>query len=72
MTRIELMEMLTECAKLYAPGAVASVKRNRHMNDCVDEDISVVVAEALVVDFVNFVGYQQGLDWGLYTKDLAE
>lgn len=71
MLKRDLLEMLTNDAKKYVAQAQESVIRNRHMNE-LDEgvEISQQHIEAVVVDFVNYVGMNQCVDWALYTKDL--
>lgn len=71
MSKIELLEMLTKFAKEYCPKAALSVHRNSHMNNLLsDTEIPSGVSDALIVDFINFVGTKQGVDYGLYTSDL--
>jgi len=36
------------------------------------ENIPQEVVDALLVDFINYVGVWQGVDYGMYTKDLNE
>ncbi|MDO8571687.1 MAG: hypothetical protein Q7R79_03330, partial [bacterium] len=81
MTRGELLNFLTEESKKYRQTALSSLERNGHMNDLSKEDISKLntdgqliqrVVDALLVDFINFVGVNQCVDYGLYTKDLSE
>lgn len=77
MTKIELLKMLDREAKSYRKTALASIERNGHMNDLSTMDIRVMkedqerfqrFADAILVDFVNYIGNGQGLDYGLYTK----
>jgi len=71
MTRGELMEMLVKYLRQYrSDGVIESVKRNSHMNDYKGEKISQESIDAVLVDFVNFVGMQQGIDLALYAADL--
>ena len=72
VTRADLLNYLTEKAKDYRLDAVKSINRNRHMND-LDRvtKVSQKVVDALLVDFINYVGTQQCVDYGLYTKDLV-
>jgi len=72
MTKGELLQMLCDDAKSYCPGAAMSIARNSHMNEYQGEYVSQIVVEALIVDFVNFVGSKQCLDLGFYTKHLKE
>jgi len=67
----ELLEALNKFAKTYAPQAIDSIKRNSHMNNITqDEPISNKVTDAILVDFINYIGMQHGIDYGLYTQDL--
>lgn len=79
MTRGKLLNLLDGEATRYREEALSSIERNRHMNDLSEKDIAKLkenrewaqrIADALLVDFVNFVGVGQGLDYGLYTKHL--
>lgn len=71
MTNGDLLNLITTHAKNYRKDAAKSVLRNNHMNDIAKSDkIPQKVIDALLVDFVNFVGMQHCMDWGLYTIDL--
>ena len=74
MTKIQLLEMLTNRAKGYRLNAVDSINRNRHMNDIsnLSEMPDQHVVDAILVDFINSVGAAQGVDYGLYTQDLNQ
>jgi hypothetical protein len=69
MTKAELLNMLTRNAKEYRKGAMQSIKRNNHMNNATGEKIRQDDIDALLVDFINYVGVCQGIDYGLYTED---
>ena len=71
-TKGDLLRYLDKCACEYAPKAIVSIQRNTHMNDYVDQPISQEAVDAILVDFVNWVGVHQGLDYGMYTKDLEK
>lgn len=77
MTREELLNLLEKNAEEYRKTAFSSIKRNKHMNDLSEADFAELrenrqlaqkTIDALLVDFINFVGVGQGLDWGLHTK----
>jgi hypothetical protein len=51
-------------------GVLKSVRRNNHMNDYKGENVSQETLDAVLVDFVNFLGMQQGIDLAMYTSDL--
>ena len=76
-TKSDLMIYLTRMAMEYSPKCKESVKQNQHMNLVIEEDVDIAlgddnIVEAVLVDFVNYIGNNQGLDWGLYTKHLHE
>lgn len=71
MTNGDLLNLLTQHVKNYRKDAKKSLFRNNHMNDLTKGDkIPQKVIDALLVDFVNYVGMQHCVDWGLYTKDI--
>lgn len=79
MTRGKLLNLLDGEAMKYREETLSSIERNRHMNDLSGKDIAKLkenqewaqrIVDAVLVDFVNFVGVGQGLDYGLYTKHL--
>ena len=76
-TKLDLMNYLTDRVKDYAPDCMESMIRNSHMNTIMDDNsmwnpIAPYEIEAILVDFVNYIGTHQGLDWGLYTHHLHE
>ena len=72
MTIGELCKLLETDAKRYRLTAKQSIQRNHHMNTCRYPIASQNFIDALLVDFINFIAQRQGLDLGLYTKDLRE
>jgi len=65
----------------YSKKALASVEHSRHMNALSEEDLRVIkkqraqfqrFADALLVDFINYVLGGQGVDYAMYTKDLKK
>lgn len=70
MTVIELLESLTKAAKEYRKDR-ESIRRNEHMNKYRGELPSQELIDAIIADFINFVGVKQCVDYALYTKDLA-
>ena len=79
MTSGELLDYLAKEAKKYRGKALLSVNRNRHMNDLSSKDISKLKKEqrltqklidALLVDFINIIGVDQGGDYGLRAEHL--
>ena len=78
-TKGDLWHYLARVAKDYVrEGTQASIVRNRHMNHAGEfankhwKPQVQELAEAILVDFINKVGLDQGLDVGLYTKHLHE
>lgn len=68
---VDLLNMLTEYAKKYHETAPASIVRNHHMNDLQTNDvIEQSHTDAVLVDFINFIGAKHGVDYALYTSDL--
>ncbi len=74
-TRGDLLELIEEYAKDYRRSANASLRRNGHMNGEVmndRKDLPQEVVDALIVDFINYVGSRQGLDYGMHVKHFFE
>ncbi len=72
MTKTELFDYLIKSAKKYSPTAAESIKRNSHMNGI--SGVQMLFQDeidATLVDFINFMGMEQGMDIGLYAKDLS-
>jgi hypothetical protein len=73
MTKKEFMDIIEQDAKEYYKDAKDSIIRNKGMNNLKgDEIIDKNIVEATIVDFINFLGYKQGLDYGMYVKHLYE
>ena len=64
----ELQELIRH-AKDYRDDAVDSVHRNSHMNELrwINEQDEV---DAVLVDFINYIGRKKGIDLALYTIDI--
>lgn len=72
MTKIQLLEYLERIAKEYRTDCRESLVRNSHMNGLKGEcDVDQKLVDAILVDFINKVGVDQCVDYGLYTKDFA-
>lgn len=69
-TKGDLLRYLDHCACEYHVGATASIARNKHMNKMEGQLIPQDIVNAVLVDFINWVGTHQGLDYALYTRDL--
>ena len=81
MTKIELLNLLTEKAKECRREALLSIRRNRHMNDLSPTDFAKLeknrqltqkTIDAILVDFINGIGVDQGVDYGLRSKHLKK
>jgi excisionase family DNA binding protein len=68
----DVLKMLENDAKEYRKDALASIRRNSHMNKATGADIDQRDIDALLVDFVNFFASRRCVDYGLYTKHLDE
>jgi len=73
MNKGDLCKMIVEQAKEYRNnGVLESVKRNGHMNNYQNENVSQDTIDAILTDFVNFLASKQWVDLGLYANDLKE
>lgn len=70
MTIIELLEMLTKYAISYRKDE-NSVTRNYHLTN-LKEEPSQEIKDAILTDFINYVGYQQCVDYALSAEDLKK
>ena len=74
MTKGEMIKLLNDDAIRYKiRGIIKSVKNNKHMNKWHGRAMSGMndFADAVVVDFINFVADGQGLDYGMHTYHLS-
>lgn len=66
-----ILASLTNYARTYTKTGVESVIRNRHMNELESADlINQKQIEAVIVDFINYIGAHCGVDYALNTSDL--
>ena len=72
MTNGEFLEKATNHAKDYRLVSNESINRNTHMNDITVINLPQEVIDAVLVDFINFMGAKYGVDYGLYTKDIQK
>lgn len=73
MTPISLLDKIHKHLQDYRPEAIASIRRNSHMNEITaDTQIEQKVVDAILVDFINFVGMQYCVDYAMYTCDLKQ
>lgn len=68
MTRIELLKLLTDCAISYRKDKF-SISRNKHLTN-LDKEPNQEIKDAVLTDFINYVGIGQELDYGLHVNDL--
>jgi hypothetical protein len=68
MTKIELLEMLKNCAIKYRKDT-NSVSRNQHLTN-MKEEPSQEIKDAVLIDFINYVGMFQGIDYALAVEDI--
>lgn len=72
MSVIEMLTILTNYAKEYTKDGVNSVNRNSHMNEIKNEDINQKQLDAAIVDYINYIGVRNCVDYALYTSDLKK
>jgi hypothetical protein len=67
-----MLDKMIMAARGYLPQAHESLLRNKHMN-ALDgsETLDRKVTDAIVVDFINYVGTHMGIDAALYTVDVS-
>lgn len=68
MTKIELLEMLKNCAIKYRKDT-NSVSRNQRLTN-MKEEPSQEIKDAVLIDFINYVGMFQGIDYALAVEDI--
>jgi len=69
MTKKELLNYLEEAAKIFRLDKDHYV-RNSHMHQ-IKESPSQEVIDAVLAGFINYIGVEQGVDYGLYSKYLS-
>ena len=73
MKIIDFLDMLVKFGKDYRTKiGTAGVVRNKHMNDYRGEEPPQELVDAIVVDFINYIGVRNCVDYALYAKDLSE
>lgn len=69
----EILESLKLYADKYSEDAKNSLVRNNHMNEINNnEEIEQRIIDAVLVDFINYIGVMHGIDYALYTIDLRK
>ena len=73
ISKIQLLEYLTEAARRYRLEFAESVVRNQHLTE-IGPGMAFGMPrgwiDAILVDFINKVGVEQGVDYALHVKDL--
>jgi hypothetical protein len=68
----ELIQLLEKRAKEYRVDAVPSIDRNSHMNAIGGEcRLTQDEIDAVLTDYINYVAFHFGIDYGMYARDLA-
>lgn len=69
----EMLNITKGYADKYRKEAQQSLIRNRHMNDIEEgELVQQRHIDAVLVDFINYIGVKHGIDYALYTSDLEK
>jgi hypothetical protein len=69
----EFTGYVVKCAKEWIPGSLEDIKRNHHMNNCEDVEITKEnqdLVDAAITAFINHVGASWCMDYGIYANDL--
>ena len=73
MTKAELLKYLEKRAKDYRKNCVDSINRNSHMNETSGKfNLDQNSIDAILTDFINYIGIHQGIDYAMYTEDLRK
>ena len=71
MGALEYLDLAKKSAIKYRKEAQESLVRNNHMNEIEDgEQIQQRHVDAVLTDFLNYMGREKGVDYALYTEDL--
>lgn len=71
MKVVDMLNLTKGYADSYRKEAQHSLERNNHMNDIEPgEMVQQRHIDAVLVDFINYIGVKNGVDYALYTKDL--
>jgi hypothetical protein len=69
MKAIEMLELTKDHAVEYRKEAQQSLERNNHMNEIEScELVQQRHIDAVLVDFINYIGFKHGIDYALYTN----
>ena len=73
MKNIDLLNLLKDYATAYRMIAPNSILWNTHMNDCeIGANIEQKHVDAILVDFINYIGSCNCVDYALYTSDIKK
>ena len=72
MNKGQFLNKIEGYAKEYIKICSESVNRNKHMNNYKGDVIDQDLIDAIIVDFTNYIGSEEGLDYGLYVYYLYE
>jgi hypothetical protein len=70
MSSIEFLVLNTNLAKQYRLQAALSIGRNAHLTNLSSKTPSQAEIDAVLVDFINYVGTVNGVDYALNVNDL--
>ena len=71
MKTIEVLNLMTHCARAYRVKSQNSLLKNNHMSEIEGgEVVQQTHIDAVLVDFINYVGVCYGVDYALYTSDI--
>ena len=71
MKAIEVLNLMTHYARAYRVKSQNSMLKNNHMNEIEGgEVVQQRHIDAVLVDFINYVGVCYGVDYALYTSDI--
>ena len=72
MTVLDFLNAMKEYANDYRRDSQRSLERNRHMNNIESgEKVHQRHIDAVLADFINYIGCRNAVDYGLYTKDFT-
>ena len=72
MTKGDFLAHLANYAIDYNKSAPESVVKNHHMNQLdADAVVDKTVSDAVVIDFINYIGVRMGVEYAMYTSDLV-
>lgn len=79
LTKQQYLELITNAAKRHRFTLKQSVINNDHLSqlDGLDEVhfkvyITQYMIDAILIDFINSIAYDEGVDYGLHATDLRE